>query len=387
MRDELVGLESLCRARSREEAVRRFRDALDTHAEHIADVKRRAEQVYRFETPDRPWFQFTVTGFKYEPSSWAGSELDRLLDGGMQGLVYRLESMPASDFVPLLHTGIGRSDLIPRMFGVTFDYPDDGSVLQHFNLIEELPRDLAKLEGVDITQTEPWREVLQRVRFLLDATEGRVQIAYPQMQGQLTNAARLMDQSEMLMACHTQPDSMRVLANVWSDVATRLVQAIQQVAGDPESVRPRARFYQPGQVRGLIVGDYLTVMRPETYYEICADSWAHMSETLGPIFYHTCGPVTRTVDVLKRLPGLAAFECSYVRGQTKRTADLAEVKERLEGKIVLCSFEWPLGGPVEDVENLTTDWVHEMSEGGGFMMQSSGTVEEGRALFQRLELV
>ncbi len=380
-------LESLRKAESRSEAVRCFLDVLEGHRDHTEDIKRRVEQVYRFETPDRPVFQFDVMGFEYQESGWVGSDLDRLLDGGMQELVFKLESMPESDFIPLLHTGIGRSDLIPRMFGVTFDYPDDGSVLQRFNLIEELPRDLDKLKGVEVTQTEPWRDVVERVCFLAGVTEGKVHTAYPQMQGPLTNAARLMNPSEMLMACHTDPESMRVLANTWEDVASQLILTLQQVAGDAALLRPRARFYQPTWIRALIVGDYLAVMRPEQYFEVCADAWEAMYCKLGPIFYHTCGPVWRSLEVLKKLPGLAGFECSYVRGQTGRTADLAEVKKRLEGKIVLHSFEWLLGGAVEDMDNLTAEWLRDMSRGGGFMMQDSGTLEEGRALFEKLELI
>lgn len=382
-----TSLTSIRSARSRDDAVGHFLAVIDAHGEHIADVKRRVAQVYRFETPDRPVFQFDVTGFDYEKSDWLGSELDRLLDRGMQGLVFKLESMPESDFVPLLHTGIGKSDLIPRMFGVTFDYPPDGSVIPHSNLIEELPRDLDKLQDVDVTQTEPWQDVVERVRFLFEATHGQVEIAYPQMQGPLTNAPRLMDHTEMLIACHTDPDSMRFLANTWADVATRLILALQETVDDPVLLRPRGRFYQPCWIRGLIVGDYLALMRPQQYYDICADAWAMVHDRLGPIFYHTCGPVWRSLEVLKELPGLASFECTFVRGQTGTTADLERVKERLEGRIILNHFEWPLGGTVQDTENLTTEWLRDMSQGGGFMMQDSGSLEKGRNLFRMLELV
>jgi hypothetical protein len=381
-----TSLASIRSAKSRGDAVRRFLAVVDAHAEHIADVKRRVEQVYRFETPDRPVFQYDVTGFEYEKSDWLNVDLDRLLDRGMQGLVFRLEAMPESDFVPLLPTGVGKSDLIPRMFGVTFDYPPDGSVIPQFGLIEELPRDLEKLQGVDVTQTEPWQDVVQRVRFLVEATRGQVEIAYPQMQGPLTNAPRLMDHTEMLIACHADPDSMRFLANTWADVATRLILALQEKVGDPVLLRPRARFYQPGWIRGLIVGDYLALMRPEQYYDICADAWAMVRDRLGPIFYHTCGPVWRSLEVLKKLPGLASFECTFVRGQTGTTADIQRVKERLAGRIVLNHFEWPLDGTVQDTENLTAEWLRDISRGGGFMMQDSGSLEKGRNLFRTLEL-
>ena len=377
---------ALRKADSRREAVHRFSGLLEAHREHIQDVKARVDQVYRFETPDRPVFQFDVTGLVYEQSTWVNSKLDRLLDGALQNLAFKLESMPQSDFVPLLHTGIGKSDLIPRMFGVTFDYPPDGSVIQQFNLIEELTPDLAKLQDIDVTQTEAWDDVIERVRFLVETTHGQIEIAYPQMQGPLTNAPRLMDHTEMLMACHTDPESMRALANTWADVATRLILVLQEAAGHPTLLRPRSRFYQPGWVRGLIVGDYLALMRPEQYRDICRDAWQMVSSRLGPIFYHTCGPVWRSLDVLRNLPGLTAFECTYVRGQTGTTADIARVKERLCNKIVLHHFEWPLGGTVQDPENLTATWLRQMSKGGGYMMEDIGPVEKGRDLYRKLEL-
>lgn len=385
-------LGSIRNADSLGEAVRCFFDILEPHNDHIVDVKKRVQQVYQFETPERPVFHFNVTGFKYERSKWVQSELDGFLDKQIQGLVFKLKNMPESDFVPMLSTGIGRSDLIPRMFGVTFDYPPDGSVIQHFNLIEELPRDLGKLEDINVSETEEWHYVVERVRFLAEVTEGRIEIAYPQMQGPLTNAPRLMDHEDMLIACHTDPESMSILANVWADVATRLVlelrRAVGNIAGDPDLLRPRGRFYQPAWVRGLIVGDYLVLISPELYHHICAEAWNTVCSRLGPIFYHTCGPVWRSLDVMKELPGLVGFECTYVRGQTGTTADLMAVKERLEdSEIVLHHFEWPLGGPIEDPENLTAGWLREMSAGGGFIIQCSGTAEEGHALFRKLELI
>ena len=259
-------------------------------------------------------------------------------------------------------------------------------MLSHSFLIGELPRDLVRLQDVDVTRSEAWKDAVERVRFLAEATYGRVEIAFPQMQGPLTNAARLMDHAEMIMACHTDPQSMQVLSNTWADIRSRLVLALGEVAGDPALLRPRVRFYQPRWIGGLIVGDYLVLIRPERYREICADAWQTLYDRLGPICYHTCGPVWRSLGVLKGMPGLAGFECAYVRGQRGRTTDLAEVKRRLDGKIVLHHFEWPLGGTVEDPENLTAEWLRAMNEGGGFMIHDSGPVDAGKALFRRLEL-
>jgi hypothetical protein len=381
---QLAGLRA---APSRAEAVRWFDELLDQHSARLADLKERVDQAYRFETPDRPIFQFDVTGFEHRPSAWADASLDRLLDGNLQRLAFQLSSMPESDFMPTLSTGIGASDLIPRMFGVTFDRTPENAVIQRFNLIEEVPRDLWRLQNVDVTESEPWRDAVERVRFLAEATDGRVYIAQPQMQGPDTNAARLMDQSAMLMACRTDPDAMRVVANTWADVASRLQRTLQQVAGRPGLVRPRARFLQPEWVTAVVVGDYLPFMQPRRWREIFGDAFEILHRRAGPIFYHTCGPVTGTEEVLLALPGLVGFETSYVRKQTKRLSDLTELKARLAGRLVLCSFEWPLGGFTQDMQNFTAEWLWGINQGGGFMIQDSGPAEEGYALYRQVGLL
>jgi hypothetical protein len=239
---------------------------------------------------------------------------------------------------------------------------------------------------VDVTKSEAWRDVCRRVQFLAETVGDALPIAYPQMQGPDTNAARLMDQAEMLMAIITNPDDMRVAANVWAETSASLILELQRIAGGPDRLRPRQRFYQPDWITGLVVGDYLTVVEQHKFYAVFASAFEIMQRRVGPLFYHTCGPIMHTLDVLKALPGLAGLECGFVRGTTKTTADLAAAKGFFAGTQVLCSFEHPTSGLMDDRENVTAAWLRQMSEGGGFMMQASGPVDEGRELFKRLEL-
>jgi hypothetical protein len=196
----------------------------------------------------------------------------------------------------------------------------------------------------------------------------------------------MMNHSEMLMACHASKEAMRDLASRIWQVAIRMVRALQQAVGT-DVLTPRARFYQPSWVQGLVVDDYISVIGPQDYYDVCVDAWRAMSEAVGPCFFHTCGPVQHCVDVLATLPGLVGFETAFVDRRSKTTYELEELKARLQGQVVVNSTPLPLGHTVSDPENLTISWLQRISQGGGFVLGARGTVEEGRQLLNRLGLL
>jgi hypothetical protein len=228
--------------------------------------------------------------------------------------------------------------------------------------------------------------IADTTELLAEAFDGRVQVVYPQMQGPLTNAVRVMEQTELLVACCTQPELVAALvAKLWRP-AIEVVKLIHARVGDPYLLRPRARFWQPHPVLGLIVDDYLSVVRPKHYVEICGEMWRQTAAELGEIYFHTCGPVAHALESMTELPGLRAFETAFVDRQRTRVDDIRATKARLAGRLVFGTFGLPAGNPVEDVENLSAGALRELSRGGGYMMHASGTLDRGRDLAERLEL-
>jgi hypothetical protein len=143
---------------------------------------------------------------------------------------------------------------------------------------------------------------------------------------------------------------------------------------------------QPPWIRGLLVDDYVSVLRPENYEAVTRTSWQMIADRIGPTFLHTCGPVLKWAGMLRRLPGLAGMETAFVHGFSKTTSELEELKRALRGTVVLQSFELPHGEIVHDEESLTAEWLRRMSENGGFIMQGSGPAKRGRELFRLLGL-
>jgi hypothetical protein len=381
-------LDAFAQAADRASAVRIFFDFLEPHRARIEATERRAEAIFRFRTPDRPFIHYDATdaaaGLEQKQAEWARNNLDHSLAGQLAAMILALEALPESDYVPKLNPGYGHSDLLPRMLGAEFDVMPDGACIPKSFLLRDLAADLPKLPRPDPMTTEPCRGVLETSRFLVEATEGRLPIVYPQMQGPTTNAVRLMDQEDYLVACITEPEQVRGLSEHLTGMIIDIVKAFWRTIGNHALARPRQRGVQPAWVRGLLVDDYISVVKPETYLEITRSSWQMMAEQLGPIFLHTCGPTLQCGEMLRQLPGLAGFETTFVKGFSKTTADLDAQKALVHGKAAFQSFILPDDRTVQDEANLTADWLRRISAGGGFMLHTAGPAARGRAFLQEM---
>ena len=380
-------LDRFGRSQSLAEVVAVFSDSLDLHATRIARTQARADAIFRFHTPDRPFVQYTPTdlhpALDVRLPAWAATDRQRLLATQLISIIANLELLPESDYLPTLSPGYGTSDLIPRMLGADVQVID-GCVLPRSYLLSDLARDLPLIGMPDPSTTEPCRSLLETCRFLVEMTRGRVPVAYPQMQGPTTNAVRLMDQEDYLVACLTEPDRIRSLSEHVTRIIIAIIRSLWRAVGDPSLTRPRQRGAQPTWVRGLMVDDYISVISPATYVEVIGSSWDLMARDLGPIFLHTCGPTLQWGEQLADLPGLAGLETSFIRGFSKTTDDLAAQKTALNGRAVLQSFVLPDNSTVHDEINLTARWLRAISNGGGFMLHATGSIEMGRKLLRSL---
>ena len=96
---------------TKSEALAKFFDVLDAHAERIERTKKKVDDIYAFRTPSTPYFEYTVTDmsakavtpFSYEPGTWVENVYDKKLDGAIQRIVYNLEMFQNNDYVPSVH--------------------------------------------------------------------------------------------------------------------------------------------------------------------------------------------------------------------------------------------------------------------------------------------
>ena len=387
------GLARYQQAGTRDEALKVFFDVLGEHADKVSATVKRAEDIYAFRTPDRPFFQYDVQGVSYgAPAEWAQSPLDHALHGELQWNLFNLEAIPESDFVASLQSYGAGPNLIPELFGVEFEQQET-EVITVFHpkapVVRDLATDIDRLLDIAPEDTDHGRAAAERTRFLAEMTEGRIDFVYPQLGGPMVNVCRMMSESDALMASIAEPDALHRLVNMAADKMIAWKKMLYRAAGDPPRFRPRRRFYQPPPVAAVMVDDWVSVMGPEQYMGATSEAWRKITDAIGPAFLHTCGPVLKFMDSFLNLPGLAGFEAYFMDGRERTTALMEEAKSKLAGKRVMCAlFADRLPNPVivDDDENLTPEWLREMTEDGGFMLQATGSLEWGRALIKRLGL-
>ena len=381
---QFIHLLSVCD--SRNDAKKIFLDLLAEYAWLIGASKRKMNQIYSFETPETPYVEFGLTsGFEAKRAPWVQNRIDSSINDTMQFIAYQLQSTPEFDFVPSIGFGPGDSGLVARLFGSKTELLEDGALLVRKYAATTL-EELSHLDQPDIEANAEVREMVDDVERISSFFDRCIEITYPALQGPITNLVRILPQEETLMSICTDPEVIKTMSTRIADVTISILRKMHRIAGGSECFRPRGRFWQPPEIKGLFVDDYVSVIRPSNYLEVCSEGWEHMAQQIGPLFLHTCGPTLQAAEAFKKLPGLRGFETAYVNKQHKTTLDIQEMKRLLGGKVVFCSFGLPFGNAVEDGENLTADWLRQTSCGGGFALQASGTPEDAALFAQKLGL-
>ncbi|MCL2665045.1 MAG: hypothetical protein FWE82_05480 [Defluviitaleaceae bacterium] len=348
-----------------------FNAVLDKHETRIAASKKKVEDIYGGITPDEPYVEYETYGFGYERPHWAKSEELDSLAYAMQYISWRLENFAGLDYIPCVGLpGAAGSGYVAARFGTEYrDLGSDGILITK-HAIDSVDK-VCNLPQPDISGEEYFLKACGYAEMYADAFCGRVQITYPQLQGASTNALRVLPQEEGLAALLHSPDEMKILAEKVTAVMLEFILGLHRAAGGAKFFRPRGRFATPAHVSGLMVDDWISVVRPETFKRVFLSSYEMMHNALGGIFLHTCGPVLQTTNLLAELPGIEGFETAFVQNSSKTTENMLEMKQAAGGRYTFCSFCLPDGKMAADEENVTPGFVKKMSEGGRFMLQLS----------------
>ena len=93
------------------------------------------------------------------------------------------------------------------------------------------------------------------------------------------DAGRLCDQRPASDRSRRNADGVSPRSRVYARLGQHVGRYLDAVGAEAladrrrcDLLQPRSRFYQPIWVRGLIVVDYLTLIRPEQNHDICVDA-------------------------------------------------------------------------------------------------------------------
>lgn len=389
-------IERFNQAKNIGDAISVFREVIESHSPRIERSRKKINDIYAGITPSSPYVEFAAyEGIAINQAGWADTKYKSDLNAALQCIIQELERLPNYDYIPSvwLHD-LGGSGYICGLFGTEF-INHGGNGIEITKHAISTADEIKNLEMPDMQNDAAFKNICEYAGFLGetlgDILDGGVDIVYPQIQGASTNSLRVLPEEEGLISVLTEPEEMEKLALMVTRLMTDLIKGLHNSAGGPQRFRPRSRFGAPQNVKGLMVDDWISVMSPSDFKRVYASSYKLMSEELGDIFLHTCGPVLHIADLLAELEGLAGLETVFVsretHGMEKTTEDLLLMKKAIAGRYTIGSVGLPDGAIVRDGENFSPEFMQNLSSGGRFMFQASGSLEYAKKLSERLGIL
>ncbi len=266
--------------------------------ERIARSKARLQAVWELQRPDRIPFVFA-----WLPPPADDEPVLGVWDGtctNEESLASQLESIIDravidDDYVPSLFPGL-RQGTIPTAYGAVEERNGEHIWVKP---IVRGAGDVFELERPDFCKDGIAAEFLERVRFFRAATEGRVAIQLPDMQGPLDLAGNMWGSEPLLEAMYTEPDAVHHLLQTMTDAFIDFVRLLQQAAGgDLIPIHCLPVVWMPPD-RGIALSEDLIVLISPKLYTIFGRPYnEQIADAFGGVIIHSCGSTEHNLEVL-----------------------------------------------------------------------------------------
>ena len=232
------------------------------------------------------------------------------------------------DYVPSLYAGC-RQGTIPTAFGA-----EEVRSADH-TWVKPMIRDAADvyaLEPPNLRENGVAAEFLERIRFFRRATEGRMPIQLPDMQGPLDLANNMWGTEPLLVAMRTHPEAVHHLLQIVTDAFIEYVRLVDEAAqGDLVPIHCMPVVWMPRERGVALSEDLLAVMSPALYRTFGVPYNEQIAAAFGGIIVHSCGSVEHNLGILAGTRGLTGVNF----GATETS--LPAVAEAVKGKATIVS--------------------------------------------------
>jgi hypothetical protein len=262
------------------------------------------------------------------------------VDGGALGearlpreemLAYQLEQILAraaldDDYIPSLFPGV-RQALLPSAYGAREEFSSDH--LWPVPLLTDAEQ-AYDLVHPDLTRAGLAAEFLEITRFFRRATEGRLPVQMPDMQGPLDQAGNMLGVERLMVEMYDHPAAVHhLLDHMTQDFITYM--HLQETASDGTLVPIHCMpvvWLPPG--RGMALSeDLLAVISRRFYPEFAVPYNERVAAEFGGVVIHSCGSWQHNLANLARTRGLLGV--NFGTGETP----LEQVADCLGDKAVL----------------------------------------------------
>jgi hypothetical protein len=317
--------------------------------ERIAASQARYRAVWNLERPAEIPFAFMFAPYEHgfgPLAGEAGLAREQMLDYLLGGIIAR--GQLADDYVPSLSPGL-RQGLIPTAYGAEEIW--DGTHFWVKPMIDSAA-EFRSLAHPDFTRAGVAAKILDDTRFYRAATQGRLPVQMPDMQGPLDLASNFLGTERLIEEMYDHPEDVDALLDCMADDFIEFMRLEQQAAqGCLVPIHCHPMVWLPYDRAMALSEDLLAVISPRLYPRFGVPANERVARAFGHIIIHSCGSIEHTLQPLAKTQGLLGLNFGVSE------TDIHKVAEQFGNRIVIvvhgtpvtCNH-LPLIGPYEFVD-------------------------------------
>ena len=300
---------------------------LKKYSEKIQRSKNRVNRFWDFESDDRN----PIIIFKY-PNYNLSQELlvdwDKYLTDKELSLQVKLEAIKEhlefidDDYIPYIDIFMG-TPLVASAFGCEVEFFKDkdpwvrGAVINDYKEIDKITVPDLKRKGLT-------KETIDLIEYYKSATNGKLPISLPDIQGPLSVAIDLMGAEKVYMGFHDDPKRMRDLLDIISEAIVKFINIILKKIDDNEYIFDWLGIYGPREKRGIRISeDNIISISEGLYKEFIEPVHIRIIDEINGGIIHWCGNGRHNFNNIARIEKITGIHNSSM-------GDASIIREQME---------------------------------------------------------
>jgi hypothetical protein len=165
----------------------------------------------------------------------------------------------------------------------------------------EMPDALSGQVKVEFDRCRRWR----------DLTDGRWPVSPPDMQGPVSMASMLVDQSQLIVGMFEKPDVVRRILRICTDVILNVLERYAEEFGETLAHSTWPHVWFPREYGTMLTQDSIPSLSPALYRDFELPLVKELSEKTGGLYIHCCGSFEYALDGLREVPNIIGVDHAY----------------------------------------------------------------------------
>ncbi len=227
------------------------------------------------------------------------------------------------DFVPSLFPGC-KQNTIPSMFGAG-QIIVDGTCFAERILHE--PADIDKLPEFSMAPGTVANDWLERQKYFLEETDGRIPVHVTDMQGPVDVCGQLWGYTDLFTCAYSDPQRYHKLLGMVTEAFICFWKKQQQLCGENfVGTHLWPWSWLPKGMGATVSADSLAMVSPAFFDEFMKPYYLKIGSELGGVTIHSCGQFGHVVESLQKIECLRGINSSETSLQNLLKAGLRNDK-------------------------------------------------------------